>query len=125
MTMLPEFRVIIAGGRLFNNYDLMCQTADRILASKSKTHKITIVSGAAKGADTLGARYAQDNGYGLSTHYAIWETYGKSAGYIRNQEMADASDALIAYWDGQSRGTKHMIDIAEAKGMPTRIIKYS
>ena len=55
---------------------------------------------------------------------ADWDKHGKSAGYKRNLEMAENADALIAFWDGESRGTKHMIDIAKEKNLLTRIIRY-
>jgi len=122
--MKDYFRVIIAGGRDFDDYELLKTTVDKLLATKSKTHNIIIVSGTARGADQLGERYARERDYALSQYAAIWETYGKSAGYIRNQEMADTADALIAFWNGESRGTMHMINIAETKKLLVRVVRY-
>lgn len=115
-------KVIIAGGRNFEDYDLLCRKADKIL---SQQHEVEVVSGAAKGADKLGERYAEERGFPIKRFPADWGTHGKAAGYIRNEEMALYADALIAFWDEQSKGTKHMIDIAELHGLKTRIIKYS
>lgn len=115
-------KVIIAGGRNFEDYDLLCRKADKIL---SQQHEVEVVSGTAKGADKLGERYAEERGFPIKRFPADWGTHGKAAGYIRNEDMALYSDALIAFWDEQSKGTKHMIDIAELHGLKTRIIKYS
>ena len=83
-----------------------------------------ILSGLAKGADTLAVRYADEHGYACLGYTADWGRYGKSAGIRRNTQMADNADALIAFWDGSSRGTKNMIEQAQAKGLQIRIIKY-
>lgn len=117
------FKVIIAGGREFNDYKLMCKKVDRILSNKN-TSEIQIISGNARGADKLGEKYAKDNNISLMCFPANWERYGKRAGYIRNEQMANEADALIAFWDGKSKGTKHMIDIARSKGLLIRVIKY-
>ena len=53
-----------------------------------------------------------------------WDKYGKKAGYLRNVEMAENANALIAFWDGKSKGTKHMIDIATERNLPIRVIRY-
>ena len=76
-----------------------------------------VISGAARGADRLGELWAQWKGVPLEQFPAEWNVYGKSAGYKRNEKMAENADALIALWDGRSRGTKHMIEIATRKGL--------
>lgn len=120
----PIFRIIIAGGRNFNDYNLLKEKVDNIISNKRKTHQIYIVSGKARGADSLGEKYANENGLNIMEFPADWDKHGKSAGYKRNLEMAENADALIAFWDGESRGTKHMIDIAKEKNLLTRIIRY-
>lgn len=118
------FKVIIAGGRDFNDYNLLKTKVDRILFNKKLTHKICILSGKARGADSLGERYAKENSLEILEFPADWETFGKRAGVKRNAEMANEADALIAFWDGVSQGTKHMIDIATKKGLLVRTIRY-
>lgn len=120
----PIFRIIIAGGRNFNDYNLLKEKVDNIISDKRKTHQIYIVSGKARGADSLGEKYANENGLNIMEFPADWDKHGRSAGYKRNVEMAENADALIAFWDGESRGTKHMIDIAKEKNLLTRIIRY-
>jgi hypothetical protein len=73
-----------------------------------------VLSGGARGADYLGELWAKENGVPLEIYPAHWAMHGKAAGPIRNREMARHAEALIALWDGKSRGTKDMIDVAEA-----------
>ena len=113
-------KVIVAGGRDFNNYPIVEQILNRI------KYQITeIVSGDAKGADTLGAHWANYNSIPVKHFPAKWERYGKSAGFIRNAEMADYADMLIAFWDGKSHGTANMINTAKAKCMPYYVYNYN
>jgi len=114
-------KIIIAGGRNFRDYDKLRESCDNILVNQKE---VEIVSGTAVGADTLGERYAQEKGYEVKKFPAQWDLYGKSAGYKRNQQMAEYADGLIAFWDGKSKGTKHMIDIANKMGLKVRVIRY-
>ena len=123
----PTFKVIVAGSRTANNADtylLLESKLNALLGRKSITHDIVIVSGTAKGADKMGEYYATIYNYRIARYPADWDQYGRRAGYIRNAEMATDADALVALWDGESRGTKHMIAIANQMGLPTRIIKF-
>ena len=112
-------KTIIAGSREITDYAVLLQ------AIKGCPFPITsVVSGCARGVDTLGEQYAQENNLKLYKFPADWSTYGKRAGYIRNAEMADNAEALLAVWDGNSRGTKHMINTAIQKGMEVHIYMY-
>ena len=105
-------KVIIAGGRDYHNYDTLLE------AIKEAQFPIaTVVSGGAKGVDALGERYASEMNLQLNVYEADWETHGRAAGPIRNRKMAENAEALIALWDGQSRGTKNMIETAQKKGL--------
>ena len=114
-------KVIIAGSRNFNDYNLLKTSCDNLLTQFTN---IEIVSGTARGADKLGERYAREKGYDIKQFPANWDKHGKSAGYIRNDEMAQYSDMLIAFWDGTSKGTKHMIDLANKRGIKVEIVNY-
>lgn len=116
------FRVIIAGGRDFTDYMLLSEMMDNYLSGI--TDDIFIVCGQARGADTLGEQYAKDHGYTVNYFPAQWTRYGKAAGYIRNTEMAKNADALVAFWDGHSLGTKHMIATAEQLGLDVCVVQY-
>ena len=118
------YRVIVAGTRSFRNYALLCASCDKYLSQKSQLHSIVIVSGAARGADRMGEQYAHERGYLIRQYPADWNNLGKAAGIIRNAEMADNADALIAFWDGKSRGTAHMINTAKKRKLPIRIVMF-
>lgn len=115
-------KVIIAGGRNFNNYTLLKFKCNEILKNIEVEE---IVSGKCPtGADALGERYAREKGYKVSPFQADLDRYGKQAGYLRNKQMAEYADSLIAFWDGFSKGTAMMIDLAKQNGLNVRIIKY-
>lgn len=114
-------KVIIAGGRDFSNYETLKKACDKILVNSDC---MEIVSGTARGADQLGERYAKEKGYMIKRFPADWNTHGKKAGFLRNKEMAEYADALIAFWDGSSRGTNHMINLAKQQGLRVAIVHY-
>ena len=116
------FRVIIAGGRDFNNYPGLAKAMDQLLANV--TDEIVVVCGMAQGADRLGERYGKERGYSIRYFPADWDRKGRGAGFIRNEEMAKNADALVAFWDCQSRGTKHMIETAKKHKLDIRVKHY-
>ena len=119
---ITKYKVIIAGCRDFADYELMKEKCDFYLQNKKKD--VIIVSGHASGADALGERYTHERGFGLETFPANWKVHGRAAGPIRNAQMADVANALIAFWDGKSRGTKNMIDTATKRGLKVAVVRY-
>ena len=117
-------RIIIAGGRDFDDVHLVALTLSNLLPDDTTPDSIQIVSGGAKGADAMGELVARDNNINLAIFPAQWDTHGKRAGYVRNQLMADNADVLLAFWNETSKGTKHMIDIAKRKNLEVHIIIY-
>ena len=118
---LPTKRVVIAGCRDYNNCDEAKLYIDYCLSNIRKENNIVIVSGCASGADAIGERYAQENGFKVEKYPADWETYGKSAGPRRNKQMAEVSDFVICFWDMKSKGTKSMIECAKRLDKPVKI----
>ena len=118
------FRVIIAGSRGFTAFADLCAYCDKVLARKAQEGQIVVLSGHCRGVDLMGEAYAKTKGYTVEVHPADWQRYGLAAGPKRNREMAAAAHALIAIWDGKSRGTKNMIDEARAAGLPVRVYRY-
>lgn len=112
-------KLIIAGSRGFKDYNLLKTTLEPI-----KPLITTIVSGTAKGADQLGEQFALEYNIPIYKFPADWNGYGKSAGYIRNAQMAEYADALVAFWDGESKGTSHMIELAKKNELKISIIFY-
>ena len=105
-------KVIIAGSRKIVDYEILKK------AIQESGFEITqIISGGAKGADNLGERYAREMNIPCRVMTANWDFYGLQAGYLRNEDMAKAGEALIALWDGKSKGTRNMISIAKRHGL--------
>ena len=121
--MPKEFRVIIAGCRSYECNDENYADAEKYLDECFSRRKPTaILCGEARGADQIGKRYAKSHGIEVKSYPADWKKYGRSAGMLRNKEMLKNADALVAFWDNISPGTKNMIVISKEKGIPVRII---
>jgi len=116
-------KIIIAGGRDFASVVMMGMFCDRALG-KLRFDDVELISGGAPGADTLAEDYAKTRRYKFKRFDADWDRFGKAAGPIRNRQMAEYADGLIAFWDGKSPGTKNMIEIAKELGLKTRIKMY-
>lgn len=112
-------KIIIAGSRDFFDPELI----DEVYNSLEDVKITEVVSGGARGADKAGEEWAYRCGIPIKRFPAQWDKYGKSAGYRRNAEMAEYADGLIAFWDGESKGTQHMIDIAKRE-LPFWHIEY-
>lgn len=113
-------RTIIAGSRHCNNMALV-----KLAILESGFEITEVVSGFANGVDYLGEQYSYQKGLPLKIFPANWTKYGKSAGPIRNREMADYADALIAILYPGSRGTADMIKVAKAKGLKVYVKRVS
>jgi hypothetical protein len=129
------FRIIVAGSRTFTDYERLKAKLNHMVSRIGPETAIIIVSGKAIGADTLGERWAFEHLNALATkrgkhkghvqnYYPQWEVHGKRAGILRNIEMAMYADALLAFWDGKSPGTKHMIDEAKRRGLKTVVVRF-
>lgn len=114
--------IIICGGRDFNNYKILESSVNFNISYLKLKNKIKIISGCAPGGDTLGEKYAKQYNYDIIKIPADWKKYGKPAGFIRNSEMIKIASHVIAFWDGQSKGTKHTIDSAIKKGIPVKVV---
>jgi hypothetical protein len=120
--MEEKYRVIIAGGRDFDDFRKLSEVCMHMLQNK---RNVEIVSGTCKGADKLGEQFAKFAGHSLKQFPASWDELGKAAGFIRNKEMAEYADAAIIFWDGKSKGTGHMIDLANKMNLKVKIEMYS
>lgn len=114
-----DFRVIIAGSRTATQEDV-----DKALAQCEWVDDATsVVSGTAKGADQYGEKWAENSGLSVMRYAANWNKHGKSAGFRRNQTMAENAEALVAVWDGESNGTRNMIAIAKKRGLRISVFR--
>ncbi len=111
-------KIAVVGSRGFNDYDYMTSILNNI-------EGITlIVSGGAPGADHLAEMYADQNNINKLILKADWGKYGKSAGMIRNKDIVDNAEYIIAFWDGVSKGTKNSIERARKAGKQLAVFKF-
>lgn len=123
--LCEAFFCLVVGSRTFNDYDFLKRKLDHTLQYQNK---IVIVSGGAKGADTLAERYANEKGYRMIRFPAEWEKYGKSAGYRRNEQMHKyiskaKQRGVVAFWQNESKGTAQNFELAKKYGNQIRIIE--
>ena len=112
-------KIIIAGSRSFNNYQYLYDRIKWVLNQENiDLHNVEIVCGMAQGADKLGEDYAIDNFLQVKYFPAQWDLYGKQAGYIRNKAMAEYTDLCICFYDGKSKGTRLMMNLAMEHKIP-------
>lgn len=119
------FYCLVVGSRDFDNYKLLCEKLDYLLMNQKE---VIIVSGGAKGADTLAERYANEHGYGLTIFRANWNI-GKKAGFLRNLDMhkhiaSFENRGVVAFWNGTSKGTEQSFELAVRYNNPIRIYNY-
>ena len=120
---MNSLKVIVAGSRTFNYPELL----DKVLSKYRLFHFnfTELIHGGARGADTLAMLWAEKNDIPVRCFPADWDKYGKKAGYIRNKQMAEYGEILIAFWDGQSKGTRMMIELAKEHNVNVIIVKYA
>lgn len=120
------YKVIIAGGRDFDDYEYMSTKLNELFKDPNTFNNkmIKVISGMAKGADFLAIRYADENKLTKILFPANWKVYPRIAGFLRNNDMLSIATHLIAFWDRKSNGTKHMIEIAQMKGIPVWVFEY-
>ena len=120
------FYALIVGSRTFEDLDLMFKKCDKLLINHAE---VTVVSGGARGADRLAKKYAKARNYKYVEFKADWENQGRSAGFKRNEEMHKfiaqfEHRGVIAFWDGESKGTAHNFQLAKRYGNEIRCIRF-
>lgn len=127
--MTNTFYLLVAGSRGYEDYKEMCNVLDFLLKNQIAQEKhIIIVSGGARGANTLAERYADEHGYGKNIIPAQWDKYGRGAGYRRNEEMhlhiaspSGRNRGCVCFWDMKSKGTQHNFRLSELYKNPIRV----
>jgi hypothetical protein len=110
-------RLAIVGGRDFQDYTRLTIVCNRLVFD-------TVVSGGAKGADSLAEKYAWEYKKKLCVFLPDWDKYGRRAGFVRNEEIVLNADGVLAFWNGTSRGTQNTISLAQKYGKPLKVIQY-
>lgn len=119
---MKSLKVIVAGSRTFNHPRLLDKVLNQYRLFQFNFSEL--IHGGARGADTLAMLWAEEKEIPVRCFPADWDKYGKKAGYIRNKQMAEYGEVLIAFWDGESKGTRMMIELAKKQGVSTIIVKY-
>lgn len=132
--MIRELRIIVAGSRGFYDYQLLSDTLMDYLAEMDdkdvvdNPSQVKFISGTCRGADVLGEQFAYTYEYDVIRFSVECDLYGKAADYKQSEEIvkfaSEAYGVLIAFWDGQSKGTKHMIDLANKYGLEVHVVNY-
>lgn len=120
-----EFKLIVAGSRSFQDNDLLTRVLISLADVEYADKNISIVTGMAKGADMLAYNFAKQHAIQCYKFPANWAGMGKKAGFIRNTQMGKFADGLLAFWDGQSNGTRHMIEFMRKLEKPVIVINYN
>lgn len=117
-------KLIIAGGRDFNDDNAVALAIYNMVNAGHIDTDCELVCGMARGADAAGLRYFNKHGNTVHEFKPDWDGLGKRAGFVRNAEMGNFADGALIFWDGKSKGTKHMIDIMKKLNKPTWIVEY-
>ena len=121
-------KILVCGCRNFDDTDLLNITLSNVL-TELKDEKCEFVEGGAKGADSLAKKFAEEHGIPVKEFPADWKCYGRFAGPIRNKKMLEygntGNSMLVAFWDGKSKGTKNMINLAQRARLEIQIVNFS
>lgn len=111
-------KIAVVGSRTVNHHAVVNMLIDLL----QDVEDVALVSGGAKGADTGAEMYAEEYNVPIVVHLPDWEGNGKAAGFIRNKRIEESSDSCIAFWDGESKGTRNTIDLFLDAGKPVNVI---
>lgn len=114
--------IAIVGSRSFNDYEFLKKEVDKI--TYDITDEIKIISGGARGADSLAEKYANERNLKVEVIKPDWQKYGKIAGMLRNSDIIVCADIVIAFWDGKSPGTKDSINKAKKLNKKVIVINF-
>lgn len=112
--------IAVIGSRNFTDYNRLESILNELKPSITR-----IISGGAKGADSLGEKWANNNNIETKIYLPDWKTHGKAAGFIRNKQIIMEADEVVAFWDGKSKGTEHSLKLAKDKGIRIHLIAFN
>lgn len=113
---MKEKRIAVVGSRKFSDYSLVKKILKPYLP-------FTLITGGALGADTLAEKFAKEYDLDILIHYPEWKKYGRKAGMLRNTFIVRDCEQVIAFWDGISKGTRMVINLAREKSKLVRVIE--
>ena len=121
--MTSDVKLAIVGSRTFFDYKVLKKTLDDISTEHGLIY-VEIISGGAKGADTLGEKYAEEYKIPTKIFPAEWKKYGKKAGFKRNVDIIENCDLCVCFWDGESHGTQHDINLCKEMHKPCFVYNF-
>jgi len=116
-------KLAVIGSRGFHDYEFLKLEIKKFLQENNFT-LTKIISGGAKGADKMAEYYATEYSIPITIFFPDWDKYGKSAGFMRNEQIINTADAVIAFWDGTSKGTLGSINLSKEKNKILKIVQY-
>ena len=121
--------IAVVGSRTYKDYkEFKGLLSQKLLLICDKdenySNKVRIISGGAPGVDSMAERFAKEYNIPTTVYKADWETFGRSAGYIRNNDIMHTSEVCIAFWDGESKGTLHTIGLFRKFEKDVHIINF-
>lgn len=129
--MKKDLKIVVAGSRSFDEQaylDVMRPNLEKFIKEISDSYTLIIVSGTAPGADQFGEKFAREFNLKIERYPAEWRKngiYNNAAGYERNEKMAQIGDIIVVFWDGKSKGSQHMIDLAKKYKRKLKIIRFT
>jgi len=117
-------KIAIIGSRTFFDYKNLVEMENFIFSKIDVDEVDVVVSGGARGADTLGRLWAEAHDIKMVEYHADWDRYGRAAGHIRNKLIIDDADIVFAFWDGKSSGTRHSIRLARESNKVIHIYTF-
>lgn len=121
---MDSFKLIVAGGRDFDDYDRMQLVLFSLGDYYLKDVAVSFVSGMARGADELGHQFAKEFNVVCDEYPADWDTYGTTTGYMHNKDLSDHADGLVAFFDGQDIQTKQLIELMKSQNKFVHVVTY-
>jgi hypothetical protein len=119
-----RLKLAVVGSRSIQNFRFVGCILDGIVAAMGYS-EVTLISGAAAGVDSLAAKWARKRGFEVIEFPADWEAHGRSAGFIRNRDIVESADGVVAIWDGISKGTANSISLAKKRENLIAVINLS
>jgi len=121
-----EYKILVAGSRSVKSEEWVHRMLDKLLinvVNATPTPQIVVIQGTARGPDRFARSWAIKNGHRYEDHPADWDNLGRRAGYARNEQMVkQRPDAAVFFWDGESNGTLHAINLVKETGIPHRVL---
>jgi predicted Rossmann fold nucleotide-binding protein DprA/Smf involved in DNA uptake len=110
-------KIAVVGSRDFDDFEMLEVELKKYIPDE-------IISGGAKEADALAEKYAKKHNIPIKIFKPDWRKYKRGAGLVRNKQIVENADIVVAFWDGASKGTKFTIDYAKKLNKEVIVVKF-